>query len=176
MHITGWFGHSTEPRIITVVAFARALQGALQAREERRRRPTQVRDRATDAGLDPATVDELIELLALAAIVVTPTETIDFVRNPNADRFIGSTPAAHVIVTGDQDLLPLGRVAPDQDPDTARVARRNPGVHLTPATDARPAMGGSGPGGIDLLDRWLAWAQRSHRGVRQARPDHPPPP
>jgi hypothetical protein len=32
-----------------------------EAREELRRRLTQVRERVTDAGLDPATVDEAIE-------------------------------------------------------------------------------------------------------------------
>jgi len=56
--------------------------------------------------------DELIELVALAAIVVTPTETVELVRDPDDDRLIEAALAAHadVIVTGDQDLLTLGRV------------------------------------------------------------------
>jgi uncharacterized protein len=56
--------------------------------------------------------DELIELLALTAIVVTPTETIELVRDPDDNRLIEAALAADadVIVTGDQDLLTLGRV------------------------------------------------------------------
>jgi putative PIN family toxin of toxin-antitoxin system len=56
--------------------------------------------------------EELIELLALAAIVVTPTETVELVRDPDDDRLIEAALAAHadVIVTGDQDLLTLERV------------------------------------------------------------------
>lgn len=55
---------------------------------------------------------ELIELLALAAIVVTPTETVELVRDSDDDRLIEAALAAHadVIVTGDQDLLTLERV------------------------------------------------------------------
>jgi uncharacterized protein len=54
--------------------------------------------------------DELIELLALAAIVVTPTETVEVVRDPDDNRLIEAALAADadVIVTGDQDLLTLG--------------------------------------------------------------------
>jgi putative PIN family toxin of toxin-antitoxin system len=54
----------------------------------------------------------LIELLALAAIVVTPTETVELARDPDDDRLIEAALAARadVIVTGDQDLLTLGRV------------------------------------------------------------------
>jgi putative PIN family toxin of toxin-antitoxin system len=56
--------------------------------------------------------DKLIELLAIAAIVVTPTETVELVRDPDDDRLIEAALAARadVIVTGDQDLLTLGRV------------------------------------------------------------------
>jgi uncharacterized protein len=56
--------------------------------------------------------EELIELLALAAIVVTPTETVELVRDPDDDRLIEAALAAHAdaIVTGDQDLLTLERV------------------------------------------------------------------
>jgi uncharacterized protein len=56
--------------------------------------------------------DELIELLALAAIMVTPTETVELVRDPDDNRLIEAarTGRADVIVTGDQDLLTLGRV------------------------------------------------------------------
>ena len=56
--------------------------------------------------------DELIELLTLAAIVVTPTETVELVRDPDDDRLIEAALAAHadVIVTGDQNLLTLGHV------------------------------------------------------------------
>jgi putative PIN family toxin of toxin-antitoxin system len=56
--------------------------------------------------------DQLIKLLALAAIVVTPTQTVEIVRDPDDDRLIEAAQAgqADVIVTGDQDLLTLGRV------------------------------------------------------------------
>jgi uncharacterized protein len=56
--------------------------------------------------------DELIKLLALAAIVVTPTETVELVRDPDDNRLIEAALAASadVIVTGDQDLLTLGHV------------------------------------------------------------------
>lgn len=56
--------------------------------------------------------DELIDLLALAAIVVTPTETVELVRDPDDNRLIEAALAARadVIVTGDQDLLTLERV------------------------------------------------------------------
>jgi uncharacterized protein len=56
--------------------------------------------------------DELIDLLALAAIVVTPTEAVELVRDPDDDRLIEAALAAHadLIVTGDQDLLTLGHV------------------------------------------------------------------
>ena len=56
--------------------------------------------------------DEFIDLLALAAIVVTPTQTVELVRDPDDDRLIEAALAAHadVIVTGDQDLLTLERV------------------------------------------------------------------
>ncbi len=56
--------------------------------------------------------EELIELLALAAIVVTPTETVELVRDADDDRLIEAAQAgrADVIVTGDQDLLALGDV------------------------------------------------------------------
>jgi uncharacterized protein len=56
--------------------------------------------------------NELIELLALAAIVVTPTETVELVRDPDDNRLIEAAQAgrADVIVTGDQDLLSLGHV------------------------------------------------------------------
>jgi uncharacterized protein len=56
--------------------------------------------------------DELIKLLALAAIVVTPTQTVAVSRDPNDDRLIEAALAARadVIVTGDQDLLTLGDV------------------------------------------------------------------
>jgi predicted nucleic acid-binding protein len=56
--------------------------------------------------------DEIVDLLALAAIVVTPTETVAIARDPDDDRLIEAAQAgqADVIVTGDQDLLALGRV------------------------------------------------------------------
>jgi uncharacterized protein len=56
--------------------------------------------------------DELIKLLALAAIVVTPTETVTISRDPDDDGLIEGALAANadVIVTGDQDLLTLGRI------------------------------------------------------------------
>jgi uncharacterized protein len=56
--------------------------------------------------------DELIKLLALAEIVVTPTETVTISRDPDDDRLIeGALEAdADVIVSGDQDLLTLGRI------------------------------------------------------------------
>jgi uncharacterized protein len=56
--------------------------------------------------------DELIELLALAAIVVTPTDTVELVRDPDDNRLIEAAQAgqADIIVTGDQDLLTLERV------------------------------------------------------------------
>jgi putative PIN family toxin of toxin-antitoxin system len=56
--------------------------------------------------------DELIELLALAAIVVTPIESVAIARDPDDDRLIEAAQAgqAEVIVTGDQDLLTLRRV------------------------------------------------------------------
>jgi uncharacterized protein len=55
--------------------------------------------------------DELVKFLALAAVVVTPTETIAVSRDPD-DRLIEAALAAHadVIVTGDQDLLILGHI------------------------------------------------------------------
>jgi uncharacterized protein len=54
--------------------------------------------------------DELIKFLAIAAAVVTPTETVELVRDPDDDRLIEAALAADadVIVTGDQDLLALG--------------------------------------------------------------------
>ena len=56
--------------------------------------------------------DELIELLALTAIVVTPTQTVTISRDPDDDRLIEAAQTAHadVIVTGDQDLLTLGHL------------------------------------------------------------------
>ena len=53
--------------------------------------------------------DELIKLLALAAIVVTPTEAVEIVRDPDDNRLIEAAQAgeADVIVSGDQDLLTL---------------------------------------------------------------------
>ena len=56
--------------------------------------------------------DELIELLALAAIVVTPTKTVELVRDPDDNRLIEAAQAggADVIVTGDKDLLTLEEV------------------------------------------------------------------
>lgn len=60
--------------------------------------------------------DELIDLLALAAFVVTPTQAVKLVRDPDDDRLIEAALAAHadVIVTGDQDLLTLGYVEQTQ--------------------------------------------------------------
>jgi uncharacterized protein len=56
--------------------------------------------------------DELIKFFALAAIVVTPAETVTISRDPDDDRLIEAALAADadVIVTGDQDLLTLGHV------------------------------------------------------------------
>jgi len=55
---------------------------------------------------------ELIELLALAAIVVNPTETVELVRDPDDNRLIEAVQAGHAdaIVTGDRDLLTLGHI------------------------------------------------------------------
>lgn len=49
---------------------------------------------------------------ALAAIVVTPTNTVELVRDPDDDRLIEAALAAEadVIATGDQDLLTLERI------------------------------------------------------------------
>ena len=56
---------------------------------------------------------ELVELLALSAIVVIPTHTVEVSRDPDDDRLIEAALAgeAAVIVTGDQDLLSLQRVS-----------------------------------------------------------------
>ena len=56
--------------------------------------------------------DEFIELLALAAIVVTPTQAFELVRDPDDNRLIEAAQAgrADVIVTGDQDLPTLGHI------------------------------------------------------------------
>jgi uncharacterized protein len=56
--------------------------------------------------------DELIKLLALAEIVVTPKETVTISRDPDDDRLIEAAleADADVIVSGDQDLLTLGRI------------------------------------------------------------------
>jgi uncharacterized protein len=56
---------------------------------------------------------EVIKFLALAAVVVTPTETVAICRDPDDDRLIEAALAARadVIVTGDQDLLTLGDIA-----------------------------------------------------------------
>jgi uncharacterized protein len=56
--------------------------------------------------------DELVKFLALAAIVVTPTETVTISRDPDDDRLIEAAleADADVIVSGDQDLLTLGRI------------------------------------------------------------------
>jgi uncharacterized protein len=56
--------------------------------------------------------NELIKLLALAAVVVTPTDTVTISRDPDDDRLIEAalTSDADVIVTSDQDLLTLGRI------------------------------------------------------------------
>jgi uncharacterized protein len=57
-------------------------------------------------------VDDLVELFALTAIVVEPTETVDLVRDSDDNRLIEAarTGGADVIVTGDQDLLSLESV------------------------------------------------------------------
>ena len=56
--------------------------------------------------------DELVKFFALAAVVVTPTETVTVSRDPDDDRLIEAALAANadVIVTGDQDLLTVERV------------------------------------------------------------------
>jgi uncharacterized protein len=56
--------------------------------------------------------DELIKLLALAEIVVTPKETVTISRDPDDDRLIEAAleADADVIVSGDQDLFTLGRI------------------------------------------------------------------
>ena len=56
--------------------------------------------------------DELVKFLALAAFVVTPTETVAVSRDPDDDRLVEAALAANadVIVTGDQDLLTIGSV------------------------------------------------------------------
>lgn len=55
---------------------------------------------------------EFVELFALAAIVVVPTERVEVVRDPDDNRLIEAALAgdADVIVSGDQDLLTLRRV------------------------------------------------------------------
>ncbi len=59
---------------------------------------------------------ELIKFLALAAIVVTPTEPVTISRDPDDDRLIEAAleADADVIVSGDQDLLTLGRIGQTQ--------------------------------------------------------------
>ena len=56
--------------------------------------------------------DEFVELMALTAIVVTPTTTVELARDPDDDRLLEAAPAgeAEAIVTGDLDLLTLQRV------------------------------------------------------------------
>lgn len=56
--------------------------------------------------------DQLTELLALASVVINPTETVAVSRDPDDDRLIEAALAANadVIVTGDQDLLTLRSV------------------------------------------------------------------
>lgn len=56
--------------------------------------------------------DELVKFLALAAVLVTPTETVTISRDPDDDRLIEAALAANadVIVTSDQDLLTLGSI------------------------------------------------------------------
>ena len=56
--------------------------------------------------------DELVKFFALAAVVVTPMETVAVCRDPDDDRLIEAALAANadVIVTGDQDLLTVERV------------------------------------------------------------------
>ena len=56
--------------------------------------------------------DELVKFLALATVLVTPTETVTISRDPDDDRLIEAALAANadVIVTGDQDLLTLGSI------------------------------------------------------------------
>jgi uncharacterized protein len=55
---------------------------------------------------------ELLKLFALAAVVVTQTKTVTISRDPDDDRLIEAalTSDADVIVTGDEDLLTLGRI------------------------------------------------------------------
>jgi uncharacterized protein len=54
--------------------------------------------------------NELIKLLALTAIVVTPTETVELVRDSDDNRLIEAAQAggADVIVTGDGTCSPWG--------------------------------------------------------------------
>ena len=66
--------------------------------------------------------DELDELLALSAIVVTPTESVEIAPDPDDDRLVEAALAgeADAIVTGDQDLLSLHRVGQIRITMTAR--------------------------------------------------------
>ena len=56
--------------------------------------------------------NEFVELLALAATMVTPTKTIELARDPNDDRLIEAALAgeADAIMPGDQHVLTLRRV------------------------------------------------------------------
>lgn len=55
---------------------------------------------------------DLVELVAIAALVVEPTETVEIARDPDDNRVIEAalTGRADVIVSGDQDLLTLQQV------------------------------------------------------------------
>jgi putative PIN family toxin of toxin-antitoxin system len=57
-------------------------------------------------------VEELVDLIGLASLVVEPTETLELVRDPDDNRVLEAALAgqADVIVTGDADLLELGNV------------------------------------------------------------------
>ena len=101
--------------------------------------------------------DALIELLALGAVVINPTETVAVSRDPDDDRLIEAavTANADVIVTGDQDLLTLGSV------DQIRILTpESSSKHSTRAPDSRQ------PGAEQLWAEATLTAPAHHHGFR----------
>jgi len=89
--------------------------------------------------------EELIELLALTAIVVTPTETVELVRDPDDNRLIEAalTAQADAIVTGDQDLLTLEHVDQIRILTPREFLGFSTTRHLNAAAQTPPTLGGS---------------------------------